>query len=152
MKIRCPIPECGHENDAEVIRCPACGAYVQPYHRLMLLPDHLFNLGIAAAQENDLVMGERYLEATLAFSPRDVEAMLALAEVQALRGHAAGALVTLDQAAQLAANNPALMERVQHVRAVVQQATSTEGAVHSQIAAAQAKSPASKNKHKHKKR
>jgi hypothetical protein len=95
MLLRCPNPQCGKENPAESLRCPACGAHLRAYNWLRLLPDYLFNQGLDLAQQGYFQQAERSLHGALLFAARDLETQLLLTTVQALQGHAAAAEATL---------------------------------------------------------
>jgi hypothetical protein len=64
------------------------------------MPDYLYNQGLDLAQHGHFAQAEQYLQAALLFQSYDVEAMLLLAEVQALQGHGETAAATLERAVE----------------------------------------------------
>jgi hypothetical protein len=108
MLLQCPNPQCGRENPAESLRCPACGAHLRAYNWLRLLPDYLFNQGLDLAQQGHFQQAERSLHGALLFAARDVETQLLLTTVQALQGNAAAAEATWAPLSGLGATDPRL--------------------------------------------
>lgn len=98
MKIKCPIPQCGQENPLEAARCSSCGASLKAYGKLLLMSDDLFNRGLSLSQGGHFQQAEQCLQATVLFNPRDVEATLLLAHVQALQEDIPAAAATLARA------------------------------------------------------
>lgn len=108
MQIKCPILQCGYENPPEAVRCLSCGANLKTYGRLLLMPDYWFNQGLTLAQNGYFQQAEQFLQATLLFRSWDVEAMLLLAQVQALQGIDEAAAATFERASEKGTNDPHL--------------------------------------------
>jgi tetratricopeptide (TPR) repeat protein len=109
MQIKCPVPQCGHENPIEALRCVGCGTNLQAYSRLLLMPDDLFNRGLSLAQGGHFQQAEQCLQTALLFNSKDIEATLLLAEVRALQGSEAAASM-FERALEKGSSDPRLIK------------------------------------------
>jgi hypothetical protein len=132
MKVRCPIPQCGNENSLDDVRCSACGTNLQAYHRALLMPDDLFNRGLSLSQEGHFQQAEQCLQSAVLFSPRDVEALLLIAHVQALQENFTASAATLARVLEKGTREP----RLETILTVLQQTLAGSQADVSQPAAA----------------
>ncbi len=72
------------------------------------MSDDLFNRGLSLSQGGHFQQAEQCLQTAVLFSPRDVEATLLLAHVQALQDDAAAATATLARALEKGLRDPRL--------------------------------------------
>jgi hypothetical protein len=79
VNIRCPVPNCGAENELETEFCTRCGVPLRSYERLSAYPAQLFNGGLAAAKSDDLGTARELFAAVVHWCPFDWEARNALA-------------------------------------------------------------------------
>jgi hypothetical protein len=79
VTVRCPVPNCGTDNDATADSCARCGIPVRNFARLSAYPAQLFNRALSAARSDDLGTARELFAAVVHWCPHDWEARNALA-------------------------------------------------------------------------
>lgn len=86
------------------------------------MPDDLFNRGLTFSQGGHFQEAEQCLQSALLFNPRDLEATLLLAQVQALQGNDMAAHATFVHTREKGNNDPRLANIVAALQTCIGQA------------------------------
>jgi len=117
------------------------------------MPDDLFNRALTFSQGGHFQQAEQYLQSALLFNPRDWEALLLLAQVQALQGNSMAATETFARVMAKAGNDPRLTSIAMSLRPAIEPAHLDETRVRvapSQSAKSSSKAEANRRKRKKK--
>lgn len=79
IKITCPAVTCRAPNDTGAAACARCGLPLGGLSRLTLYPSKLFNMGLAAAKENNMARARDLFASVVYWCPLDTQARDALA-------------------------------------------------------------------------
>lgn len=79
MQITCPAVTCKARNDISAAACAMCGLPLEGLSRLTIYPSKLFNMGLAAAKENNMARARDLFASVVYWCPLDIQARNALA-------------------------------------------------------------------------
>jgi hypothetical protein len=79
FRLTCPASTCRTDNDVRAEVCERCRLPLSGFARLYLFPAHLFNMGLSAAQSNQMAYARDLFAAVVYWCPLDYEARNALA-------------------------------------------------------------------------